>query len=109
VPAEELERSLRTLTACGRTTGLIHIVALDELATELRGPVELRDAESGRTVETTLDEEGAADYAARFASFADTVRERCREHGISYLRARSDEDALDLLLAHASDAAITVG
>ena len=51
----------------------------------------------------------AAEYAARFARFGDDVRARCRELGISYLRARSDEDALDLLLAHASDAAITVG
>ena len=73
----------------------------DELETTLRGPVELRDAESGRLLETAINEEAAAEYAVRFARFADDVRERCSEHGVRYLQARSDEDPLDLLLAHA--------
>ena len=47
--------------------GLIHMVAGDEPETTLRGPVELRDAESGRVIETTLDDQTAAEYAERFA------------------------------------------
>ena len=70
--------------------------------------VELRDAESGRVIETTLDDQAAVEYAARFAHFGEAVREQCRELGLRYLRARSDEDALDLLLAHASDVAFTI-
>ncbi|HET6174049.1 MAG TPA: DUF58 domain-containing protein [Gaiellales bacterium] len=107
VPPEELEPALRTLASCARTAGLIHLVSEDELETELRGPVELRDAESGRAIETTLDDRTAAEYADRFAGFEDAVRDQCRELGLRYLRARSDEEALDLLLAHASDVAVT--
>ena len=58
-------------------------------------------------IETTLDDQAAVEYAARFADFGEAVREQCRELGLRYLRARSDEDALDLLLAHASDVAVT--
>jgi uncharacterized protein (DUF58 family) len=108
VPPEELEPTLRTLASCAHTAGLIHLVAADETETELRGPVELRDAESGRVLETTLDEQSAAQYAERFARFVDAVSEQCREQGVRYLRARSDEDALELLLAHASDVAVTI-
>lgn len=109
VPLDELSRGLRTLAASARTAVLIHVVSVDEIETELRGPFELRDAETGRAFETTLDDQAAADYAEGFARFGDTVRALCREHGVRYLRARSDEQPLDLLLAHASDVAVTVG
>ena len=108
VPPEELAPALRMLGSCARTAALIHMVGGDELETALRGPVELRDAESGRVMETTLDDQAALEYAARFADFGEAVREQCRELGLRYLRARSDEDALDLLLAHASDVAVTI-
>lgn len=107
VPPAELEAALRTLASCARTAGLIHLVAGDEPETTVRGPVELRDAESGRVIETTLDDETAVEYAERFAGFGEAVREQCRELGLRYLRARSDEDVLELLLAHASDVAVT--
>ena len=108
VPADELGRSLQALAASGRAACFVHMIADDELQTTLRGPVELRDSETGRVVETTLDEAGAADYSERFARFADAVRESCRLHGVRYLRARSDDEPLDLLLANAGEAALTV-
>lgn len=108
VPPAELKPALRTLASCARTAGLIHMVAADEPETTLRGPVELRDAESGRVIETTLDDQTAVEYAERFGEFGEAVREQCRELGLRYLRARSDEDSLELLLAHAGDAAVTL-
>ena len=108
VPSAELQPALRTLASCARTAGLIHMVAGDEPETTLRGPIELRDAESGRVIETTLDDQTAVEYAERFAEFGEAVREQCHELGLRYLRARSDEDALDLLLEHADDAAVTL-
>ena len=63
---------------------------------------------AARLIETTLDDQAAAEYAERFASFEDAVSEQCREQGVRYLRARSDEEALELLLAHASDVAVTI-
>jgi uncharacterized protein (DUF58 family) len=109
VRLDELERALRTLSGCSRTTCLVHLVAPDELETPLRGPVELRDAESGRLLETAITDAAAAEYARRVARRGEDVRERCRAHGVRYLGARSDQDPLDLLLEHAAEVSLTVG
>jgi uncharacterized protein (DUF58 family) len=109
VPPEELDRALRALAATARSTCLVHVVAPDELETPLRGPVELRDAETGRLFETAITEGSAAEYAERFAAFCAEVQERCREHGVRYLQARSDQDPLDLLLANAGEISLSVG
>jgi uncharacterized protein (DUF58 family) len=108
VPLEELERTLRTLASTARNAVLVHVVSADELETDLRGPVELRDAETGRTFETTLDDQAAAEYDERFARFSDAVRALCRRRGVRYLQARSDDDPLELLLAHGSDVMVSV-
>jgi uncharacterized protein (DUF58 family) len=108
VPSDELDRALSVLASSARTSCLLHIVAPDELETPLRGPVELRDAESGRLFETAITEAAAADYADRFARFCEGVREDCRERGVRYLQVRSDEDPLDVLLAHANEVSLTV-
>jgi len=108
VPREDLERSLRLLASAGRAAGLVHVVAADEVTILPLGPVELRDAESGRVIEATVDEAVAAAYAERFAAFADGVRDLCSANGVGYVRAPSDESPLDLLLAHAAEAAISV-
>jgi uncharacterized protein (DUF58 family) len=108
VPLDELGRALRALAAGARTSVLLHVVAPDELETPLRGPLELRDAETGRALETTLGEQAVAEYAERFARFSESVHGLCREWGVNYLQARSDADPLDVLLAHASDAALSL-
>ena len=59
-------------------------------------------------IEITLDDQNAADYAEGFARFGDAVREHCRQLGVRYLRVRSDEDPLELLLAHADELAVTI-
>ena len=108
VELDELDRALRTLSGCSRTTCLVHLVAPDELETTLRGPVELRDAESGRLLEAAITEAAAAEYARRVARRDEDVRERCRAHGVRYLQARSDQEPLDLLLEHAGEVSLTV-
>jgi uncharacterized protein (DUF58 family) len=109
VELDELERALRTLSGSSRTTCLVHLVAPDELETALRGPVELRDAESGRLLETAITEAAAAEYARRVARRGEDTHARCRACGVRYLRARSDQDPLDLLLEHAAEVSLTVG
>jgi uncharacterized protein (DUF58 family) len=108
VSPDELGHALRALSASARTAVLLHVVAPDELQTRLRGAVELRDAESGRSVETAVDEQAAAEYAERFAQFCEAVRERCRAAGVGYVQVRSDANPLDVLIEHAHDAALTV-
>jgi uncharacterized protein (DUF58 family) len=108
VPEDELDSSLRTLAGTARTSCLLHVVAPDEIETPLRGPVELRDAETGRLFEATITEGAAEDYAARFAAFCEDVQARCRSYGVRYVQARSDRDPLDLLLAQAADVSLAI-
>jgi len=108
VDHEDLRPALRMLAFTGRAAGLVHVLAADEMTVPVLGPVELRDAESGRTVEATIDEAAAAAYAERFAAFADGVRDLCAAQGVGYIRAPSDEEPLDLLLAHTAEAALSV-
>jgi len=108
VDREDLERALRLLASAGRAAGVVHVFAADEVTILPLGPVELRDAESGRTIEATIDEAAAAAYAERFAAFSNDVRDLCGDYGVGYVRAPSNEDPLDVLLAHAAEAAISV-
>jgi uncharacterized protein (DUF58 family) len=103
---DAIRSSVRTLASCARATGLVQVVAPDELTTRLRGPVELRDSESGRTLEATIDDRSAAEYAASFEAFSATIEDACRLERVGYVRAVSDEDPLDVLLAHATELAI---
>ena len=109
MPPDELGRALRTLASSARTAVLVARRRSRRAQTALRGPLELRDAESGRSFETTLDEQAAADYAERFAGSARRSASMCREAGVRYVQARSDAEPLDALLAHATTSALTVG
>ena len=106
LPQDEIDQSLALLGGSARSASLIHVIAPQERTIDLRGPVELRDSESGRTISTTLTDERAGDYARRFAEFTESVERGCRREGIGYVRADTDVEPLDLLLSHARDAAL---
>ncbi len=106
LPEAEIDETLALLGGTARSTSLIHVIAPQERSTDLRGPVELRDSETGRTISTTLTDERAGDYARRFEQFTASIEQRCRRESVGYVRANTDSAPLDLLLEHASDAAL---
>jgi len=106
--ADAFRESVRMLASSARACGVVQLVAPDEVATPLRGPLELRDAESGRTLEVSIDDESAAEYEERFAAFASSVRDTCRRYHAGYALVSSDDDPLDVLIAHAEALAISV-
>ncbi len=108
IAPDELRRTLRTLGACAPATALLHVVSDDERMPEVRGPVELVDAETGRELQATVDDETAREFASRFAAFEDDVRTACGALRVGYVRAPAEADPLTTLLEHAPEAAIAV-
>ena len=106
VPAEEVGPAIDLLARAGRSATLLHVVAPQERETDVRGPVELRDAETGRTIATTVTEARAEEYARRFADFCAMVEHRCHAEGVTYIRADTDVEPLDLLFANARRGAV---
>jgi hypothetical protein len=106
VPAAEFGPAIGLLARAGRSATLLHVVAPQERETDLRGPVELRDAETGRTMATTVTDARAAEYARRFAEFCALVEDRCHAEAVTYLRADTDVEPLDLMFANARRGAV---
>ncbi len=106
LPDDEIAETIDLLGGTARAASLIHVIAPQERETGLRGPVELRDAESGRTISATIGEPAAVAYEDRFAAFAAGVELRCRRDGVGYVRADTDVEPLDTLVAHVRDAAL---
>ena len=73
------DRALRDLAGTGSEVIVLHVLAPDELAPTLDGDLRLVDAESGATVDVTLDLAARERYAARVeawqADLADARRQ----------------------------------
>ncbi|MCC6528061.1 MAG: DUF58 domain-containing protein, partial [Polyangiaceae bacterium] len=83
--------ALGRAAAAGHDLVLLHVVAPEELDPGFGGDVALEDAESGATLELTLDAAAVAAYALRFAGLCEELVAFARRHGASYVRTRTDE------------------
>jgi uncharacterized protein (DUF58 family) len=103
VPRAEIERVVAGLARSGRAAHLVWVSEPADLETDLRGPTELRDVETG---ETLLLDVGAAE-GRRYAEFAAAQRaaaeEACRRHGVAFTPASTSRTPLDLLFDPRSD------
>jgi uncharacterized protein (DUF58 family) len=97
VAPDQLAQSLAELSSAARATGFVHVIDNDEAAPRQRGPVELRDQETGQRVELTLTATVYARYQERFERFCRAVREACEAARVTYVRAPTDVSVLDLL------------
>jgi uncharacterized protein (DUF58 family) len=55
----------------------------------------LEDAETGDTVELTMDPAAIQAYVLRFAGLCEELRGWARRHGAAYVRVRTDENLED--------------
>jgi uncharacterized protein (DUF58 family) len=97
VPAPSLTQALGELAAGTRATAFVHVVDRTEGVPPRRGPVLLRDRETGRRLELTLSAAVATAYGERFARFRLAVQDICMNLGVRYLLAPTDVPVLDLL------------
>jgi uncharacterized protein (DUF58 family) len=93
----DLESAVGELAGSAHAAALVHLVESAEAATPLRGPVELRDSESGERVVVDVTPAVRRSYGERFEQEAARLRELCEANGVAYVRAPTEVPALDLL------------
>ncbi len=77
--------------AAGHDVALVQVVTPGEIEPDFEGDFTLVDAESGASVDVTMDAGAIEAYVLRFAGLVEELRAWARRHGASYVRARTDE------------------
>lgn len=87
---DSLEQGLRTLAPPRWQTLVLHLLDCHELASTLRGPLELEDSETGQRLLLTLDDETLRAYQRHVHSWREAVARLCARRGIGYAAVMSD-------------------
>jgi uncharacterized protein (DUF58 family) len=93
------ERALRDLAGTGSDVIVLHVLAPDELAPSLEGDLRLVDAESGATVDVTLDLAARERYAERVEAWRADLGAMAAKRRIGYVPLTSDVPLADLVFA----------
>lgn len=83
--------ALTRARAAGHDVFLVQVVARSEVEPGYEGDFALVDAETGATVDVTMDAGAIEAYVLRFAGLVEELRAWARKHGASYLRTTTDE------------------
>ena len=89
--------ALGRAVARGHDVVLVQVVAPEEEEPEYEGDWLLEDAETGETVQLTMDAEAIEAYVLRFTGLCEELRAWSRRHGATYVRARTDESLEDVV------------
>lgn len=93
------ERALRDLAATGSDVIVLHVLAPDELTPTLEGDLRLVDAESGASVDVTLDLAARERYAERVEAWRTDLAGLAAKRRIAYVPLTSDVPLADLVFA----------
>jgi uncharacterized protein (DUF58 family) len=83
--------------AAGHDVALVQIMDRSELEPDFEGDLALVDAETGVSVDVTLDAAAIDAYLLRVAGLAEELRAWSRRHGATYVRAMTDEPLLEVI------------
>jgi uncharacterized protein (DUF58 family) len=92
-----VEDALRRARADGHELALVQVLDASELDPGEGGDVALVDAETGETVELTLDRTAVRAYRARLDALCEGLRALARAQGGTYVLARTDEPLGDVV------------
>lgn len=81
---EGLEEGLRALPPPRWQVLVLHLLDQRELRPDLRGPLELEDAETGQRLPLTLDAEALAAYRRNVAAWQEHIAGMCARRGATY-------------------------
>jgi uncharacterized protein (DUF58 family) len=84
-------RAIGRAVSAGHDVALVQILAPEEIEPAYEGDWALEDAESGATVDVTMDAAAIEAYILRFTGLCEELRSFARRHGTVYVRARTDE------------------
>lgn len=83
--------ALSRARAAGHDLALVQVLAPEELEPPHEGDWTLEDAETGATVDVTMDAAALEAYMLRLTGLCEQLRAFARKHGATYVRVRSDE------------------
>ena len=83
--------SLGRARAAGHDVFLVQVVARAEIEPTFEGDYTLVDAETGASVDVSMDPAAIDAYVLRFAGLVEELRAWARKHGATYVRAVTDE------------------
>ena len=83
--------ALTRARSAGHDVSLVHVVDRLELEPRFEGDFTLDDAETGATLDVTMDPSAIEAYVLRFAGLVEELRAWSRKHGASYIRSVTDE------------------
>ena len=93
------ERALRDLAGTGSEVIVLHVLAPDELNPTLDGDLRLVDAETGSTVDVTLDLAARDRYTERVGAWQVELAALAAKRRIAYVPLASDVPLADLVFA----------
>jgi len=93
------ERALRDLAGTGSEIIVLHVLAPDEIAPTLEGDLRLVDAETGATVDVTLDLAARERYTERVEAWRSELGTLAAKRRIAYVPLTSDVALADLVFA----------
>ena len=77
--------------SAGHDLALVQVLAPDEVEPPHEGDWTLEDAETGASVEVTMDPSALEAYMLRFTGLCEELRAFSRKHAATYVRTRTDE------------------
>jgi uncharacterized protein (DUF58 family) len=98
VPLETFSRGLEFLLANRLDVVVVHLLSPAELEPQPGGDFGFVDSETGRQVRVALTVNAITRYMRRLEEWQEDVAAACAQHGVRYLRARTDELLEDVVL-----------
>jgi len=103
---QDLEPALDALRRRGHDVVLLQVLGEDEIDPPLAGSLRLDDAETGASLQVSVDDELRAHYLRRLQAHLDAVEEACRRRGVGYVRASTAVPFEDVVLRYLREGAL---
>jgi uncharacterized protein (DUF58 family) len=104
VESDSLSEALEELRRSADSATLVHVIDDGEFDVDFRGPVQLRDRETGERMLVEVTAALSRRYATGFERLAEQARTAAIRAGVGYVRALTSVQPLDLLLEAARSA-----
>lgn len=97
--ATDVLSSLKQAAFSGHQVALVQVLTPQEVEPDFEGDIALVDAESGATVEVTMDEDALTAYRERLAGLEEELRRFAKKHGATYVRFLTSAELADAVRA----------
>lgn len=91
---------LLRLRHAGLEVFVVHLLAEEDLAPPTPGELRVVDAETGESLEVTVDARVVREFVAQRDAFLESVRMFCARHGMAYVRATTALPVEELVLRY---------